>query len=126
LVLLARSGAAKGAELLVLRHEVALLRRGNPAAAGLGRPGGPGRVDPAAARRVKNHRLVTPGTVLSWHRRPPLPEEVTALIVRLVPEEVAALIEQLARDNPSWGTSACRASCESSVIGSPPRRSAGS
>ncbi len=60
------------------------------------------RLLPAA---VRNHRLVTPGTVLRWHRRlaarkwtypnttgrPPLPEEV------------AALVERLARDNASWG-----------------------
>ena len=40
---------------------------------------------------VKNHRLVTAGTVLRWHRRlaanswtyPPLPDEVAALVVRL-------------------------------------------
>jgi len=68
LVLLARSGASKDAELLVLRHEVAVLRRTNP------RP----RLDWAnravlaaliqrLPRPVKGHRLLTPGTVLRWH-----------------------------------------------------------
>jgi putative transposase len=70
LVLLGRSSAAKDGELLVLRHEVAMLRRANP------KP----RVDwadravlaalvrlmPTALRR---HRLVSPGPVLRWHRR---------------------------------------------------------
>jgi putative transposase len=106
LVLLARSTASRDAELLVLRHEVAVLRRGNP------RP----RLDWAdravlaalirlLPKPLTNHRLVTPATVLRWHRRliakrwtypsntgrPPLPDEV------------AALVERLARDNTSWG-----------------------
>ena len=106
LVLLARSTASKDAELQVLRHEIAVLRRGNP------QP----RLDwadrailaslirclPAAVRK---HRLITPATVLRWHRR---------LVVRRwtypnrlgrppVAEEVAVLVERLARDNASWG-----------------------
>jgi putative transposase len=44
LVLLGRSSASKDAELLVLRHEVAVLRP-SPATAGLGRPRGPRRTD---------------------------------------------------------------------------------
>ena len=70
LVLLGRSSASKDVELLVLRYEIAVLRRTHP------RP----RLDwadravlAALIRRLpakpRMHRLVTPGTVLRWHRR---------------------------------------------------------
>jgi putative transposase len=106
LVLLGRSGAAKDVELLVLRHEVAVLRRANP------KP----RLDWAdralfavlirlLPKHLRAGRLVTPGTVLRWHRRlvaakwrqprspgrPPISGELVELILRL------------AGDNPSWG-----------------------
>jgi transposase len=106
LVLLSRSTASTDAELLVLRHEVAVLRRAKP------RPqlDWAGRAARTALIRLVPRdlpmcRLVTPGTVLRWHRR---------LVTRKwtypnrtgrppVSAEIAALIERLATENHGWG-----------------------
>jgi putative transposase len=70
LVLLSRSTASKDVELLVLRHEVAVLRRTQPQP----RLDWADRAVLAALIRVlptrlRMRRLVTPGTILRWHRR---------------------------------------------------------
>jgi len=106
LALLARSSSAKDAEILALRHEVAVLRRTNPR---VHMSWTDRAVLAALARilptRLRAYRIVTPGTLLRWHRRlvaakwcqprqpgrPPVPGELVALILRL------------ARENTRWG-----------------------
>src|SRR6185295_18303804 len=107
LTLLARTDAAKDVEILILRHEVAVLRRHHP------RPrltwvdrallSALSRLLPVDLRRL---RLVSPRTLLRWHAqlvarrwtyprrqpgRPPVAQPVRALVLRM------------ARENPRWG-----------------------
>jgi putative transposase len=65
LALSARSSASKNAEILILRHEVSVLRRGNPKP----KIGWADRAVLAALARIlprvlRSHRIVTPATLL--------------------------------------------------------------
>src|SRR5712692_3608878 len=109
LALLARRGTSKDAELLVLRHENAVLRR---QAGGVRNQPGDRLWLAALSRVISRHRwgevfAVTPATLLAWHRRlvarkwdytsrrhpgrPPTAAAIRKLVIRI------------ATDNPAWG-----------------------
>ena len=99
LALLARSDAAKDAEILTLRHEVTVLRRTNPrpTMSWLDRSllSALSKLHPVPLRQV---RLVSPRTLLRWHAqlvarrwtyphrrpgRPPTTPPIRALVLRI-------------------------------------------
>jgi hypothetical protein len=102
LVLLGRSRASKDVEILVLCHEVMVVARAKPDWADRAVLAALARLLPAGLR---GSRLVTPGTLLAWHRRlvadkwtyprrpgrPPAGQEVRDLVLRV------------AGENPAWG-----------------------
>jgi putative transposase len=117
--LLGRSSTSKDVELLVLGHEVAVLRGVHP------KPGldwADRAVFSALVRRLppmlRRHRLVTPGTILRWHRRLVAKKWMYPTRVGRPPVEdaVAVLIARMARENRSWDTRESRASYSSSAI----------
>ncbi|WP_279339343.1 integrase core domain-containing protein [Sphaerisporangium perillae] len=107
IALLARSQASKDAEILVLRHQLAVLRRQVAAP----RPSWADRAILSALARLlprhrRHHLFVTPRTLLRWHAdlvrrrwtypkhgpgRPPIRPTIRALVLRL------------AAENPDWG-----------------------
>jgi putative transposase len=107
-VLPARSDAAKDAEILVLRHEVAVLRRTNPRP----RLDWAGRAVFAALvrrlpRALHRHRLFTPDTIPRWHRRLVHKKEVDIFKSSRSPTDrrcpCRAGGADGARETPSWG-----------------------
>ena len=128
MALLARSSASKDAELLLLRQEVAVLRRQNPKP----KADWADRAVLAALARLlpgptRMGRLVTPGTLLRWHRRlvrwhwtyPPRGGRPC------IDAKVAALIGRWRERTLAGATSGSRASCSASATGQGPPRCGG-
>lgn len=107
MVLLARSDTSKDVEILVLRHQLAVLRRHTPRP----RMTWADRALIAALTRLLPARrrpglLVTPITILRWHRRLVTRRwttEPTRTGRPVIPAGLRALAVRLASENPTWG-----------------------
>jgi putative transposase len=116
LALLCRRRSTLIAETLTLRHEVTVLRRqlgpARPSWSDRALLSALARLLPAncvgggsGARSAGRHRLVTPATLLAWHRRlitkkwtyPSRPGRPR------IDSELRELVTRLARENPRWG-----------------------
>jgi putative transposase len=114
--LLARSDRAKDAEILILRHQVAVLQRqvNAPRLSWADRAVLAALARLLPGRQVRQLRLiVSPRTLLRWHaslvrrkwtyprRAPGRPRTASA---------IRELVLEMARDNPGWATGASTAS----------------
>jgi putative transposase len=109
IVVRGRGVASKDIELVLLRHEISVLRRQLP------RP----RLEPAdrlilaafarhLPRSLRNFRIVSPGTLLRWHRellarKWTYPHQGASLGRPPTRAAVRLLVLRFARENPTWG-----------------------
>jgi len=105
-VLCIRSNECKELEVVVLRHELAILRRQTRRSA----ISWTDRLCLAAASRLLSRAnwrafIVTPATLLRWHRRLVAKRWTYSRRVGRPPmrRDVRALVLRLARENPRWG-----------------------